>query len=197
MANEEIQVPDVTVRGFWARIEKGDDCWLWRGAMRPNGYGGYVMNRVPVYAHRLSWQIHHGPIPAGLFVCHRCDVKRCVRPDHLFLGTRQENMDDMKRKGRQAHGPTHVARARVSAVKGSAHYNAAGVWPRRTHPMPDSKTILVRLAELGLAHPSTSEWSRRTGVPERTLRTVIAGTATPSTVAKAIEPLGLSMKSKP
>lgn len=135
MANEEIQVPDVTVRGFWARIEKGDDCWLWRGAMRPNGYGGYVMNRVPVYAHRLSWQIHHGPIPAGLFVCHRCDVKRCVRPDHLFLGTRQENMDDMKRKGRQAHGPTHVARARVSAVKGSAHYNAK---------LSDEKVVAIR-----------------------------------------------------
>jgi hypothetical protein len=88
---------------FWANVLKTSTCWLWKGSKRPNGYGrlqvrGEVNKTFGV--HRLSWELHNGPIPSGLFVCHKCDVPLCVNPEHLFLGTQLENMRDRRAKGR-------------------------------------------------------------------------------------------------
>lgn len=91
-----------TAEEFWAAVERGDGCWNWlRGvkqADRP--YGVTYWNGRKVKAHRLAWQFQHGSIPEGMHVLHRCDNPRCVRPDHLFLGTHLDNMRDMRSKGR-------------------------------------------------------------------------------------------------
>src|SRR5882672_8799966 len=93
---------------FWSFVEKCPGCWLWTGGTAGKMHHGVFGVRDPegkmrtTYAHRFSWEIHKGPIPSGMWVLHRCDVPRCVRPDHLFLGTQQDNMDDMIRKGRKA-----------------------------------------------------------------------------------------------
>jgi len=73
-------------------------CWIWQGSTQRQGYGlaGYA-NRVWL-AHRLAWTGRHGPIPAGKILCHRCDERRCVNPDHLFLGDWRLNMADLKAK---------------------------------------------------------------------------------------------------
>jgi hypothetical protein len=99
---------------FWSKVERSGACWPWGDYVRPSGYGQYFVNRQPVYAHRLAWQLTYGPIPAGLSVLHRCDNRRCCRPDHLFLGDHQANMADMVAKGRHATGDRKPATTRVS-----------------------------------------------------------------------------------
>lgn len=87
---------------FWDKVTKGwpDGCWLWSGTTNLKyGYLGIARNRK-VRAHRFSWELHNGPIPADLHVLHKCDEPSCVNPAHLFLGTQADNNADMYCKGR-------------------------------------------------------------------------------------------------
>lgn len=98
---------------FWNYVDKTDTCWLWTGAKDRRGYGrfrcGFKINgtRRSETASRFSWALLNGPIPDGLDVCHHCDTPPCVNPAHLFIGTRQDNVDDMIAKGRYRKFP-HV-----------------------------------------------------------------------------------------
>lgn len=87
---------------FWSRVRKGaeDECWEWTGPRIPTQYGTIMVNGRVERAHRASWFLAHGPVPDGMWVLHSCDNRGCVNPIHLFLGTRQDNVDDMVRKGR-------------------------------------------------------------------------------------------------
>lgn len=123
---------------FWDKVKKTDTCWLWTRATR-NGYGVIGRQISPTsnvrrmyYAHRLAWELLRGPIPEGMFVCHHCDVRPCVNPDHLFLGTSQDNVRDMVRKGRAFQqndtSPFHGEKSALSKLT-----NKQARWIRRVY----------------------------------------------------------------
>ncbi|MGI9345527.1 MAG: HNH endonuclease [Gammaproteobacteria bacterium] len=85
-------------------FEPNSGCWLWLGAVNDSGYGSMWNDKKAIGAHRLMWIALHGPIPFTIFVCHRCDVRSCINPEHLFLGTNQDNIQDMLIKNRSSFG---------------------------------------------------------------------------------------------
>lgn len=89
---------------FWLKVNKSDGCWIWQGVTNEHGYGQINFRYYKNKAHRVSWIIHHGEEPGALDVLHKCDNPACVRPDHLFIGTAQDNVDDMRRKRRHLRG---------------------------------------------------------------------------------------------
>lgn len=118
-----------TEERFWSHVEKTDGCWIWTGAFakertRPEPYGAFCyrenLERVWIMAHRFSWELANGPIVGHVpghpekevCVLHRCDNTKCVRPDHLFLGTDADNIADCIAKGRNSRGPEHGEKVR-------------------------------------------------------------------------------------
>lgn len=98
-----------------ARTRKTATCWLWIGSTT-RGYGTISVHNRPAYVHRVAYAVHRGPIPAGAYVLHDCDVPHCWHPDHLFLGSHEENMADMLRKGGGSPPPTHYGEAHPQAT---------------------------------------------------------------------------------
>lgn len=103
---------------FWEKVKKTDGCWLWTGGRQGSGYGNFAPTRTtPTGAHRYSYELHHGPIPAGFFVCHTCDNPLCVRPDHLWAGPPRANSRDMSRKGRFAATAAKLQPQQVEEIR--------------------------------------------------------------------------------
>jgi len=127
---------------FWQYVVKSDECWKWTGAKHEFGYGllnnGGKRGRV-IRAHRLSYEIHKGPVPDGSIVCHSCDNPECCNPEHLWLGSLKDNAQDCSKKGRTrggtVAGPQHhrakltdadILAIRAAYIKGKTTLKSVG-----------------------------------------------------------------------
>lgn len=127
-------------------------CMLWSGSIgRSTGYGKIWWKGRDHSTHRIAWEFANGPIPNGMWICHKCDVRACVNPDHLFLGTSADNSADMMAKGRHSTNPRRGERTR------SAKLTAEQVLAIRS----DTRSITVIGAAYGIAHQNVSMIKRR------------------------------------
>jgi hypothetical protein len=181
--DEQHAIDDATAMRFWSKVRKTEQCWLWTGGCFDTGYGAFAIRRRNVGAHRVSWIIHHGPIPPGMEVCHNCpdgDNPQCVNPAHLFLGTHADNAADMVRKNRQARGersgrytqPERNARGERHGTRthperiprGEKHYSAKLTWA-------NVREIRVRRA----AGESMADLAREFAVGASNIRFIVTG----------------------
>ena len=115
---------------FWARVQQCGpaECWPWMAARSGNGYGYLKIGGRMVRAHRVAYELEHGPIPAGAYILHSCDVPTCCNPDHLRVGDHAENMADMvvRRRGVR-YGDEVVREVRRLRAGGGSHRQIARV----------------------------------------------------------------------
>jgi len=123
---------------FWRKVKKTEACWLWTGATI-RGYGTIgrgARGKGNILTHVLSWQLHFGSTK-GLKVLHTCDVRNCVRPDHLWLGTVADNQTDMAKKGRRGRGEAHetsiLLEADVRLIRATT-FAGKGRWKQNPGP---------------------------------------------------------------
>jgi HNH endonuclease len=163
---------------FWLHVRKTEGCWLWTGPT--NGRYGRVGRRT--YAHRVSYELEHGPIPDGLFVMHNCDTPLCVRPDHLRVGTAKENTQDAVAKRRMATGERHGTKTHPETVARGARHGT------KTHPerinrgedRPQSKLTeedVRQIRQLAALGETRALLARRYGVTSTVIRRIAEGTS--------------------
>lgn len=118
---------------FWQKVDirEPDQCWEWKATKNQSGYGSICVDGKMKRAHRVSYELHHGPIPEGMLVLHSCDNPSCVNPAHLHLGTHQDNMREKMNRRRchntacEAHGQAKLTSDQVQQIR--TRYAAGGV----------------------------------------------------------------------
>lgn len=129
MANQK------TIEDFMKRVQITNTCWLWIGSKNRGGYGQWQTKNQYYLAHRAAYELFIGGIPEGMCVCHSCDIRHCVNPEHLWLGTNKDNVNDRDQKGRgkipDNHGENHgMAKLTEKQVK-EIRQLAQGNWLQR------------------------------------------------------------------
>jgi hypothetical protein len=164
---------------FWAKVNKNapvvrpdlGPCWLWTASRNEFGYGKFAYRdrtgkQHCARAHRYAWELINGAIPSGAFLLHQCDVKACVRPDHLRIGDRDQNTAEAIARGRIAQGAQHWARRLPGTIpRGEQRYNAKLT-------AAQAQTIRIRYASGGVTQAALG---RTYGITRESVRDILRG----------------------
>lgn len=196
------------VDSFWSKVNKTEECWLWTANTNPDGYGKVTLQvngrSRTIAAHRMAWELLRGAIPKGLICCHSCDVRHCVNPAHIWLGTQKQNIRDMVSKGRKPSKLTHqqvlkiyallqenkltykaiaqqfgvgttIVRSIGSGAKWSHLTGADGTFKKKTRSLITNDLALrIRILK-NRDNLTTDEVHEATGVPHELIRSVARG----------------------
>ena len=143
---------------FWRHVDKGGPggCWLWTRCRNERGYGMFSHNgKKNIRAHRFAWELRYGPTPSDKFCLHKCDVRHCVNPDHLYLGSAADNTRDMEMRDRQRY-------------RGERNYQAT---------LTDAQVLEIRRAYKRISERRSNcrELAKRFGVKLGAVRDAAAG----------------------
>jgi hypothetical protein len=156
----------VAMDRFWSKVAGVEDgCWLWQGTLDRSGYGKFKAGGRYVGAHRVAYALTTGIDPGTLYVCHRCDVRACVRPDHLFLGDHAANMEDAIAKGRIERRPILPFAPSLRSQPGEAHGRAI---------LTEREVVEMRElhADYGMTYAALAAWY---GVAAATAKAICRG----------------------
>lgn len=133
-------------------VKKESGCWEWVGFIDPKGYGRFRFDGDSRLAHRVSYLLYIGEIDNGLFVCHKCDNRKCVNPDHLFLGTNQDNMVDCSIKGRTRNQNSYKKECKRGHLLSGSNLVITNTGSRQCRICINDKTRRHRLKKRSSGH---------------------------------------------
>lgn len=177
-----MNISDKRAIAFTAFYIKTPGCWEWTGAQAKDGYGVYHSGRKTLKAHRVAYFLAAGPFDETLMVCHRCDNRICVRPDHLFLGTAKDNTQDAIAKGRVASGDrSGMARSEVRAKLSTTKklWHAANPGAEAGENNRSAKLTLAQVCEIRQRYErgsvSQAALAAEYGIAQTTVSAVVRG----------------------
>lgn len=142
---------------FWKNVSKTKTCWIWKGSLISQGYGAIHVNGKTVKAHRFSYELHKGPIPAGLLACHSCNNRACVNPNHIYAGTHQENSRDMVRSNRHKPWGLPPGVYATHCKRGHEFTEQNSCWDKRGRSCKACRLRSFKIREKALQALSTGE----------------------------------------